>query len=87
MFLFLFARFAQRCSDPCHAMQILRARTGSPRQNAIGTEQTFYELSVTMTPAHRVVLAIVTLQQYGLQRAYKSDDWGLGLMPSLARSL
>ena len=40
-----------------------------------------------MTPAHRVVIAIVTLQQYWLQRAHKSNDWGLSLMPSLARGL
>ena len=40
-----------------------------------------------MTHTHRVMVAIVSLQQNRLQRTNKSDDRGLGMMPSFARGL
>ena len=40
-----------------------------------------------MTHTHRVVVAFVTLQQNRLQRTNKSNDRGLGMMPSFARCL
>ena len=40
-----------------------------------------------MTHTQRMMVAIVPLQQNRLQRTNKSNDWGLGMMPSFARSL
>ena len=40
-----------------------------------------------MTHSHRVMVAIVPLQQNRLQRTNKSNDRGLGMMPSFARCL
>ena len=40
-----------------------------------------------MTHSHRVMVAIVPLQQNRLQRTNKSNDRGLSMMPSFARCL
>ena len=40
-----------------------------------------------MTHTHRVMVTIVPLQQNRLQRTNKSNDRGLGMVPSFARSL
>ena len=40
-----------------------------------------------MTHTHRVMVTIVPLQQNRLQRTNKSNDRGLGMVPSFARCL
>ena len=85
---FLFARFRSSERVVHGDMQAeFSARTGPPRQDAIGKEQTFNELCVTMSQSNRMVRTIASEQQNRLQRAHNLNDWGLGMVPSFARCL